>query len=64
MNGTTSHPLVGATVRDTAVVGGLVGRITAVAADGLTVGITWAGRIGVSWITPDKSGRFVVEVPA
>lgn len=60
---TERHPLVGCTVRDTAVVGGLVGRITTVASDGLTVGITWSGRIGVSYITPDSSGRFVVEVP-
>jgi hypothetical protein len=59
---TTTHPLVGCTIIDTAIRGTLRGTITSVAPDGFQVGVTWAGRIGVSHIVPDTSGRFVVEV--
>lgn len=52
--------LVGCEVIDNATK--LRGRITAVASDG-SVGITWKGRIGVSYVVPTKD-RFSVIIPS
>lgn len=57
----TLHPLVGATIIDTGCVGGLRGRILSISPDGLSVLVTFRPGSFCS-ITPDTSGRYVVEV--